>query len=66
MAYSWNLTTPLSLLFTCAHWHGLAKLCMDTSNTLNILDNVTYHIGTEFWVFKAKTCAAFDTRELDH
>jgi hypothetical protein len=54
----------LRLLFTCAHWHGLAKLRIHTDSTLRILDETTVSIGTEFRTFTAKTCAAFDTREL--
>jgi hypothetical protein len=54
----------LRLLFTCAHWHGLAKLRLHTDSTLCILDETTVSIGTEFRAFTAKTCAAFDTREL--
>lgn len=54
----------LSLLFTCAHWHGLAKLRMHTDPTLDILDNVTVQLGTEFRAFTNKTCPAFNTREL--
>jgi len=57
--------TILRLLFTCAHWHGLAKLRMHTSDTLNIFDDATRQIGAEFRVFKATTCPAFETRELD-
>jgi hypothetical protein len=54
----------LRLLFTCTHWHGLAKLRIHTDSTLRILDEVTVSTGTEFHAFTAKTCAAFDTREL--
>ena len=56
----------LSLLFTCAHWHGLAKLSMHTDPTLDILDNVTVQLRTEFRAFTNKTCPAFNTRELRH
>jgi hypothetical protein len=52
------------LLFTCAHWHGLAKLRMHTDQTLETLDDVTVQIGAEFRAFSKKTCSAFDTREL--
>jgi hypothetical protein len=57
-------TAILRLLFTCSHWHGLAKLRMHTTDTLDIFDEATRRIGTEFRAFKAKTCAAFDTYEL--
>jgi len=58
-------TAILRLLFTCAHWHGLAKLRMHTNDTLAIFDEATRRIGAEFRAFKKKTCAAFNTRELD-
>jgi hypothetical protein len=57
-------TTILRLLFTCAHWHALAKLRMHTDQTLRILDDVTTQIGAEFRKFNNETCSAFDTREL--
>ena len=56
----------LRLLFTCAHWHGLAKLRIHTDSTLRTLDEMTVSIGTEFRAFTTKTCTAFDTRELSH
>jgi hypothetical protein len=55
--------TILRLLFTCGHWHGLAKLCMHTDNSLKILDELTHDIGTEFRTFMTKTCPAFNTKE---
>jgi hypothetical protein len=57
-------STIIRLLFTCAHWHGLAKLRTHTDSTLRILDETTISIGAEFRAFAAKTCASFDTREL--
>jgi hypothetical protein len=57
-------STILRLLFTCAHWHGLAKLRLHTDHTLKILDDITIHIGIQFRAFTDKTCPAFDTREL--
>lgn len=54
----------LDLLFTCAHWHGLAKLRMHTDLTLNIFDEATVKLGAEFRAFVGETCPAFDTREL--
>ena len=41
----------LQLLFTCAHWHGLAKLRMHTDRTLGILDEVTTLLGVKFQHF---------------
>jgi hypothetical protein len=38
---------------------------MHTDQTLKILDDVTVRMGAEFRAFADKTCASFDTRELD-
>lgn len=57
-------TAVSKLLFTCAHWHGLAKLRMHTDQTLTILDSETVRIGKELRAFANVTCAAFETREL--
>jgi hypothetical protein len=54
----------LRLLFICAHWHGLAKLRMHTDDTLKILDETTVQTSTAFQAFVAKTCPAFNTKEL--
>jgi hypothetical protein len=54
----------LALLFTSAHWHGLAMLRMHTDHTLNILDETTTVLGQQFRAFANETCPAFDTREL--
>ena len=54
----------MALLFTCAYWHGLAKLCMHTDETLMLLDTVTEHLGQQLCHFQLKTCAAFSTQEL--
>jgi hypothetical protein len=42
----------------------LAKLRLHIDYTLEILDEVTRQIGVEFRAFTAKTCPAFNTREL--
>lgn len=47
-----------------AHWHGLAKLCLHTDDTLIHLDRVTTELGEQFRVFKRRTCAAYKTGEL--
>src|ERR1700685_2728114 len=57
-------STILRLLFLCNHWHGLAKLRMHTDHTLDILDQTTICLGTEFRAFSDKTCSRFSTREL--
>jgi hypothetical protein len=54
----------MRLLFTCAHWHGLAKLRMHTDLTLNVMDCVTTEIGAGLRDFQTKLCPAFTTREL--
>lgn len=52
------------MLFTCAHWHGLAKLRLHIDDTLDLLDTETRHIGKELRAFINKTCNHYDTREL--
>jgi hypothetical protein len=54
----------LQLLFTLAHWHGLAKLRMHTDVTLRILDDTTTSLGQQLRHFQAETCSAYTTREL--
>ena len=54
----------LRLLYFCNHWHGLAKLRMHTDHTLEILDQTTTALGTEFRAFSNNTCSKFNTREL--
>ena len=58
-------TYVLKLLFELAHWHGLAKLRMHTDATLDILSRVTASLGNSLRTFEEKTCAAFETRELE-
>lgn len=53
------------LLFTLAHWHGLAKLRMHSDLTLDILDALTTDLGSQFRSFKVNVCAAYDAKELD-
>jgi hypothetical protein len=52
------------LLFTLAHWHGLAKLRMHTDVTLRIFDDTTTSLGQHLRHFQAETCSAYTTREL--
>ncbi|KIJ57457.1 hypothetical protein HYDPIDRAFT_64582, partial [Hydnomerulius pinastri MD-312] len=54
----------MTLLFTCAHWHALAKLRMHTDETLVLLDTVTERLRRHLRHFQQKTCAAFSTQEL--
>ena len=54
----------LELLFICAHWHGLAKLCLHSDDTLDIMDDVTVGLGVQFREFHDKICPKFQTRGL--
>lgn len=54
----------MKLLFTCAHWHGLAKLRLHIDSTIDLLDSETTLIGKELRAFINKTCEFYDTREL--
>ncbi|KAF7970284.1 hypothetical protein HWV62_24482 [Athelia sp. TMB] len=54
----------MELLFTCAHWHGLAKLRMHIDSTLTLLDEETIKIGEQLRSFVDSTCEAFATKEL--
>ncbi|KAG2091349.1 uncharacterized protein F5147DRAFT_780033 [Suillus discolor] len=57
-------STVLRLLYTMAHWHGLAKLCLHSEPTLEIMDEVTTAVGHQFRHFKATVCSAYETHEL--
>ncbi|KAJ7151509.1 hypothetical protein C8R46DRAFT_1229045 [Mycena filopes] len=54
----------LSLLFTCAEWHALAKLRMHTTPFLRRLSDSTADFGRQLRHFVTHTCSHFDTREL--
>ena len=54
----------LKLLFSCGHWHGLAKLRLHTDDTLDLLDDETKYIGRDLRAFISNTCRFYDTREL--
>jgi hypothetical protein len=47
------------LLFVVAHWHGLAKLRLQTDPTLDIMDSATVSLGEELRGFVKKTCSAY-------
>ncbi|KIJ15701.1 hypothetical protein PAXINDRAFT_76356, partial [Paxillus involutus ATCC 200175] len=57
-------TSVLKLLFLLCHWHGLAKLCMNTDDTLALMDSVTVKLGHHLQEFMAEMCPAFPTKEL--
>jgi len=54
----------MELLFTVAHWHALAKLCMHNDLTLDVLDALTASLGKKLCDFSTKTCPKFETKEL--
>ncbi|KAF7965535.1 hypothetical protein HWV62_43046 [Athelia sp. TMB] len=54
----------LSLLFTCAHWHGLAKLRMHTDHSIALLERETERLYAQLHNFADHVCPAFDTFEL--
>ncbi|KAG6913958.1 hypothetical protein DXG01_003291, partial [Tephrocybe rancida] len=54
----------LNLLFRFAHWHGLAKLCLHSELSLAILDKETTDLGDCLRDFQDRTCASFNTQEL--
>jgi hypothetical protein len=58
-------THIMDLLFSLAHWHGLAKLRMHSDTTLSLLDAWTHTLGTDVRKFESKTCRHFGTVELD-
>ena len=57
-------TAVLKLLFSCGHWHGLAKLRLHTDDTLDLLDDETKYISRDLRAFISNTCRFYDTREL--
>ncbi|KAG2346000.1 hypothetical protein BDR05DRAFT_974834 [Suillus weaverae] len=56
----------MDLLFIMAHWHRLAKLCMHSDLTQDILDQQMTDLSEQFHQFKAKVCSAYHTQELEH
>ena len=54
----------LRLLFVLCHWHGLAKLCLHTDETLGIFERVTKDLGNCIRSFALDTCPCFTTKEL--
>jgi hypothetical protein len=54
----------MDLLFTFAHWHGLAKLRMHTDATLTVLDEETTVLANQLRSFQSETCSACNAYEL--
>jgi len=56
----------LDLLFDLATWHGFAKLCMHTEDTLNFFDTATAILGQTVQKFARTTCKHYYMTELPH
>ncbi|KAG2064475.1 hypothetical protein BDR04DRAFT_1130754 [Suillus decipiens] len=56
----------LDLLFNLATWHGFAKLCLHTKDTLNFFDTATVVLGQMICKFIQTTCKYYYTTELPH
>jgi hypothetical protein len=54
----------MDVLFSMAHFHGLAKLHMRHDKTLEVMDTATKSLGKKLHAFSQTTCHAFDTKEL--
>ena len=54
----------MTLLFSLSHWHGLAKLCMHTDETLRLMESITVMLGNHLRTFTNETCSTFSTKEL--
>lgn len=54
----------MNLLFTLAHWHGLAKLRQHTDLSLEILESVTNQLGKLLRDFQTRVCSVYATQEL--
>ena len=53
-----------TLIFHLAEWHALAKLRLQTEDTLALLDQALRQLGMQVHQFQKETCAAFETKEL--
>ena len=47
-----------------AEWHALAKLRMQTDQSISLLQEVTTELGMQLRHFRETTCMAFQTTEL--
>jgi hypothetical protein len=56
--------TIQELLFTCAHWHALAKLRMHTDPILGMFEELTTSLGDQLRFFADETCSSYNTFEL--
>ncbi|KAH6907235.1 hypothetical protein BKA70DRAFT_1428201 [Coprinopsis sp. MPI-PUGE-AT-0042] len=54
----------MDLLFILCQWHGLAKLRLHHDLTLQLLDDTTAHLGSQFRNFQVNTCNKIKTVEL--
>ncbi|KAF9053251.1 hypothetical protein BJ165DRAFT_1339463, partial [Panaeolus papilionaceus] len=54
----------MELLHCMAEWHALAKLRMQTDQSISLLQEVTTELGIQLRRFRETTCMAFQTTEL--
>lgn len=54
----------MTLLYQTAEWHGLAKLCMHTESSLELLESLTEEFGLLMQNFQELTSSDFLTMEL--
>ena len=53
-----------TLIFHLAEWHALAKLRLQTEDTLALLDQALQRLSAQVRRFQDKTCTAFEIKEL--
>ena len=54
----------MELLFSMAHWHGMAKLHMHHDLILDELDELTKTLGASLHYFSQNICILYDTKKL--
>ncbi|EIW80114.1 hypothetical protein CONPUDRAFT_58371, partial [Coniophora puteana RWD-64-598 SS2] len=54
----------LDLLFELGKWHLLAKLCLHTDDTIELLEHTTISLGASARKFQAEVCPSYDTRKI--
>ncbi|KZV88625.1 hypothetical protein EXIGLDRAFT_751594 [Exidia glandulosa HHB12029] len=57
-------TTVMNILYTFAEWHALAKLRLQTEDTLKSLEETTITLGAQMRSFSSELCPEFRTVEL--
>jgi hypothetical protein len=54
----------MSLLYALAKWQSLAKLRTHTDHTVDLLDELTTVLGSQFQSFETDVCLSIKTKEL--